>query len=114
MRQEFQRALVNKSDLTGIKCQLVSNADSQHRAILKAIERDFLACQLIVAGLAESPASEAYRVSRAFIDDFERAGKPKRKPAEDDEVLRLLKGETELRIDGGAEDGTAEEPGKAD
>lgn len=113
MRMEFQKGLANRSDLSGIRGLLISHADAHHRQVLKSIERDFLTAQLIVAGLEEPPTSEAYRIARGFLDDFERGGAPKKKP-EDDEVLRLLKGETELTIDGGEEDGTAEESGKAE
>ena len=119
MRMEFQRALCAESDLDGVMAALVASADAEHRRVVKAIERDHMACKLIQRGLQEPQTSEAFRVAQAFMDDYRKTwSKQKGTDARTAEIIKLLKGDgSELKIDddadGGVTDGTAE-PGKAD
>lgn len=118
MRVEFKRGLLAGSDLDGVKSGLLAEAEREHKRVVRSIERDFLAARLILEGMREPETSQAFKLARAFMDDFERQhGDRKEIDPQMAKVIRLLKGEEKLTIDddadGGVTDGTAE-PGKAD
>ena len=118
MRVEFKRGLLSGSDLDGVKSGLLAEAEREHKRVVRSIERDFLAARLILEGLREPETSQAFKLARGFMNDFERQhGDRKEIDPQMAEVIRLLKGDgSELKIDddadGGGDDGT--EPGKAD
>lgn len=119
MRMEYQKGLLQGSDLEGIRAGLMAECDREHKRLIKVIERDHLTAKLILQGLQEPQTSGAYQMARSFMDDFQNAQGQKEKPnPRTAEIMRLLRGDgSELKIDddaeGGVTDGTAE-PGKVD